>query len=64
MLRENPKPWKTNYVLVHGLLRSKSGCDTNGAKNIYKISYNHINNIERQLYLSRRNKSGTFYPNI
>jgi len=66
MLRENPKPWKTNYALVHGLLRCKSGCglwnrDTNGAKNIYKISYNHINNIERPMYLSRSKKSGTLH---
>jgi transposase len=66
MLRKNPKSWKTNYALVHGLLRCKSGCglwnrDTNGAKNIYKISYNHINNIERPLYLSRSKKSGTLH---
>lgn len=66
MLRENPKPWKKNYALVHGLLRCKSGCglwnrDTNGAKNIYKIAYNHINNIERPLYLSRSKKSGTLH---
>ena len=33
----------------------------NGAKNIYKISYNHINNIERPLYLSRSKKSGTLH---
>ena len=30
-------------------------------KNIYKISYNHINNIERPLYLSRSKKSGTLH---
>jgi len=51
---------------VHGLLRCKSGYglwnrDTNDAKNIYKISYNHINNIERHLYLNRSKKSGILY---
>ena len=66
MLRKNPKSWKTNYALVNGLLRCKSGCglwnrDTNGAKNIYKISYNHINNIERPMYLNRSKKSGTLH---
>jgi len=69
MLRKNPKPWKKNNTLVHGLLRCKSGCglwnrDTNGAKNIYKIAYNHINNInniERPLYLSRIKKSDTLH---
>ena len=49
---------------MHGLLRCKSGCglwnrDTNDAKNIYKISRNHINNKERHMYLSRSKKSGT-----
>ena len=39
MLKENTKPWKTNYALIHCLLYYKSGCglwiiDTNGAKNI------------------------------
>ena len=66
MLRKNPKPWKSNYTLVHGLLRCKSACglwnrDTNGAKNIYKIAYNHINNIERPLYLNRSKKSDTLH---
>jgi hypothetical protein len=51
---------------VHGLLRCKSGCglwnrDTNDAKNIYKISRNHINNKERHMYLSRSKKSGTLH---
>ena len=66
MIRENPKPWKNNYALVHGLLRCKSGCglwnrDVNGAKNIYKIAYNHINGLDRPLYLCRSKQSDTLY---
>jgi len=66
MIRENPKPWKNNYALVHGLLRCKSGCglwnrDVNGAKNIYKIAYNHINGLERPLYLCRSKQSDTLH---
>lgn len=66
MIRENPKPWKNNYALVHGLLRCKSGCglwnrDVNGAKNIYKIVYNHINGLDRPLYLCRSKQSDTLH---
>jgi transposase len=43
---------------IHGLLRCKTcgsvwNRDCNGAKNIYKISRNSINRIERPSYLSR-----------
>jgi hypothetical protein len=66
MIRKNPKPWKHNNALVHGLLRCKSGCglwnrDVNGAKNIYKIAYNHINGLKRPLYLCRSNQSDTLH---
>ena len=66
MRRENPKPWKNNIALVHGLLRCKSGCglwnrDVNGAKNIYKIAFNHINGLKRPLYLCRSNQSDTLH---
>ena len=66
MIRKNPKPWKDNNALVHGLLRCKSGCglwnrDVNGAKNIYKIAYNHINGLKRPLYLCRSNQSDTLH---
>jgi hypothetical protein len=62
MIRGNPKQWKNNYALVYGLLRCKSGCglwnrDVNGAKNIYKIAYNHINGLDRPVYLCRSKQS-------
>ena len=52
MVRENPKPYRNNLLLVYGLL----GCnncaniwnrDYNGATNIYKISFNSINKKDR-----------------
>jgi hypothetical protein len=66
MVRKSPKPWKDYYALVHGLLRCKSGCglwnrDVNGAKNIYKIAFNHINGLKRPLYLCRSNQSDTLH---
>jgi len=62
MVRENPKPYRSGNVLIHGLICCKNGCgywnrDVNGATNIYKIAYNAINNKERPNYLSRNNKS-------
>ena len=65
MVRENPKPYKSGNVLIHGLICCKNGCgywnrDVNGATNIYKIAYNAINNKERPNYLSRsKNLSGS-----
>lgn len=61
-VRENPKPYKSGNVLIHGLICCKNGCgywnrDVNGATNIYKIAYNAINNKERPNYLSRSNNS-------
>jgi transposase len=58
MVRENPKPYKSNLRLVHGLLRCKNECsvwnrDCNGAINIYKIAYNSINKKARPNYLCR-----------
>jgi hypothetical protein len=58
MIRENPKPFKSNLRLVHGLLRCKNECsvwnrDCNGAINIYKIAYNSINKKARPNYLCR-----------
>jgi hypothetical protein len=66
MVRDNPRPYKNNTILVHGLLRCKSGCglwnrDVNGVKNIYKIAYNHINGLKRPLYLCRSNQSDTLH---
>jgi hypothetical protein len=65
MVMENPRPYRNGSVLVHGLIRCKNGCgywnrDTNGATNIYKISYNAINNKARPNYLSRSNNSSGF----
>jgi hypothetical protein len=65
MVRENPKPYRSGNVLIHGLICCKNGCgywnrDVNGATNIYKIAYNAINNKERPNYLSRsKNLSGS-----
>jgi len=62
MVRENPKPFRDNLRLVHGLLSCKNCAnvwnrDCNGATNIYKIASNSINKIERPSYLCR-NSSG------
>jgi hypothetical protein len=62
MIRENPRPFRTGNILVHGLICCKNKCgywnrDVNGATNIYKIAYNAINNIERPNYLSRNKNS-------
>jgi len=62
MVRENPKPYRTGSIIVHGLICCRNGCgywnrDVNGATNIYKIAYNAINNKERPNYLSRSNRS-------
>ena len=57
-IRENPKPYKSGNVLVHGLLTCKkcSGVwnrDVNSATNIYRIAKNAINGLERPKYLCR-----------
>jgi len=70
MVMENPRPYKTRNILVHGLICCKNGCGywnrvVNGATNIYKIAYNAINNKEIPNYLSRSNNSSGFleeYP--
>jgi hypothetical protein len=64
MVRENPKPFRSGNVLVHGLICCKNGCgywnrDVNGATNIYKIAYNAVNNKERPNYLSRSKNNST-----
>ena len=64
MVMENPRPYKTGNILVHGLICCKNGCgywnrDVNGATNIYKIAYNAINNKERPNYLSRSKNLST-----
>jgi hypothetical protein len=64
MVRENPKPFISGNVLVHGLICCKNGCgywnrDVNGATNIYKIAYNAVNNKERPNYLSRSKNTST-----
>jgi transposase len=58
MVRENPRPYKDDMRLVHGLLRCKSGCgswnrDRNGSSNIYRIAESAINNMDRPSYLCR-----------
>jgi transposase len=64
MVRENPKPFRSSNVLVHGLICCKNGCgywnrDVNGATNIYKIAYNAVNKKERPNYLSRSKNTST-----
>jgi hypothetical protein len=64
MVRDNPKPYRTGSIIVHGLICCKNGCgywnrDVNGATNIYKIAYNAINNKERPNYLSRSKNTST-----
>ena len=64
MVRENPKPYKNNNIVVHGLLTCKkcSGVwnrDVNGATNIYKIAKNAIKKEERPNYLCRDKKEET-----
>jgi hypothetical protein len=64
MVRENPKPYRTGNIIVHGLICCKNGCgywnrDVNGATNIYKIAYNAINKKERPNYLSRSKNLST-----
>ena len=66
MTRENPKPYRNNFRLVHGLLSCQNCAnvwnrDCNGAKNIYKIAKNIINEKERPGYLSRTNISGVLH---
>ena len=65
MVMENPTPYKTENILVHGMICCNNGCgywnnDVNGATNIYKIDYNAINNKERPNYLSRTNNLSGF----
>jgi hypothetical protein len=64
MVRENPKPFRSGNVLVHGLICCNNGCgywnrDVNGATNIYKIAFNAINNKARPSYLSRSKNTST-----
>ena len=58
---ENPKPWKDNIIMRHGLTKCKTchtlwNRDENSSSNIFKISYNAINGIERPKYLCREKK--------
>ena len=65
-IRENPKPYKSGNILVHGLIKCQTclgawNRDVNGATNIYRIAKNSINRLpgkpgERPKYLCRENK--------
>ena len=60
-IRENPKPYKSGNILVHGLISCKNcfnvwNRDVNGATNIYRITKNAINGLERPKYLCREKK--------
>ena len=64
--RQNPRPWKTNIVKYHGLLRSKSvpnseldkqilvNRDVNGSLNIRMIALCHINKKKIPTEFSRK----------
>jgi len=65
MVRKNPRPFRDNLILVHGLISCKScsnvwNRDCNGAKNIYKIAFNSIHKKDRPGYLCR-NSSGVLH---
>ena len=60
-IRENPKPYKSGNILVHGLISCKNcsnvwNRDVNGATNIYRIAKNAVNGLERPKYLCREKK--------
>lgn len=60
-IRENPKPYNSGNILVHGLISCKNcsnvwNRDVNGATNIYRIAKNAINGLERPKYLCREKK--------
>ena len=62
IVRENPKPYRTENIIMNGMIYWKNWSDylntyVAGSINIYKIAYNAINNKERPNYLSRSNKS-------
>jgi len=55
---ENPRPWRNNRILRHGLVKCKtcSGLwnrDTNASRNILKITLDEINRLGRPDYLKR-----------
>lgn len=68
--RKNPRPWKTNIVTYHGLLRSKSvpnsksdkqilvNRDLNGSLNIHMISLYHIQGKTIPIEFSRKKSVG------
>jgi hypothetical protein len=61
LTRKNPKPYRSGNILVHGLIKCQTcfgvwNRDVNSATNIYKISKNAINSIERPKYLCREKK--------
>jgi len=60
-IRENPKPYKSGNILVHGLIKCQTclgvwNRDVNSATNIYRIAKNAINGLERPKYLCREKK--------
>jgi transposase len=50
-IRENPKPYKSGNILVHGFISCKNcsnvwNRDVNGATNIYRIDKNTVNGLK------------------
>tara|TARA_B110000908_G_scaffold77377_1_gene93065 strand:+ start:121 stop:465 length:345 start_codon:yes stop_codon:yes gene_type:complete len=60
-IRENPKPYKSDNILVYWLISCKNcfdvwNRDVNGTTNVYIIAKNAINRLERPKYLCREKK--------
>ena len=67
MIRPNPRPYRNNLRIVHGLLKCKTcssvwNRDCNGATNIYKIAYNAVNGLSRPLHLCRTQPHTSMLP--
>ena len=55
-LINNPRPWKNNEIICHGLVRCTTchrtlNRDYNASRNILNIALNHLNGIPRPEYL-------------
>ena len=68
MKRKNPRPYRDEMILVHGLLRCKNECgyehqpsywnrDCNASINIYRIAKSAVEGKERPEYLKRSHQN-------
>ena len=63
MVMENPRPYRTENILVHGLISCNNRCgywnrDVNGATNIYKIAYNAMNIMKKDQVINQEAMAG------